>query len=286
MTSGSRRWRWIVVLVSICVILSACGSAGAAVRQPTSSTSDPPQSTQRGGKPVVFIDPGHGGIDSGTTGYTADGTLVEEKTAVLQIGLRVAQKLRAAGYTVVMTRTTDTDPCVVPSDLTADGTAMTPHGELQDIQCRINKANSSGAKALLSIHMNTFDDPTVGGTETFYDSTRSFGTQNLRLAQLVQQGVIGALHAQGYTTPDRGVADDTQLQVETINGQPSNYNHLDLLGPAMPGKLKPSQMPGVLCEVFFLSDPSEASAVTEPSVQDLIAGAFAQALETFLSSPK
>ncbi|HET9016758.1 MAG TPA: N-acetylmuramoyl-L-alanine amidase [Thermomicrobiaceae bacterium] len=276
----------------LCLLLASCGGSPATPAARAIGTPVRPLAVLNAAQAnlahsgVVYLDPGHGGVDTGTIGTAEDGTTVEEKTVVLQIALRVAQKLRSNGITVVMTRTTDADPCITPADLTGDGTALSPEGEVADLQCRINRANAAHAQALVSFHMNTFSDPSVGGTTTFYDSTRSFGAQNLRLATLIQQNVIGALHAQGYSTPDRGVVDDTQLQVETINGQPSSYNHLDLLGPTLPGKIDPpSAMPGALCEIFFLSDPAEATAATQPAVQDLLAGAFATAIEQFLANP-
>lgn len=224
-------------------------------------------------------------MDQGTAGYTESGDLVTERDMVLAIALRTAQRLRAEGITVVMTRTDRADPCLTPSDYTANGQALMAQGVLADLQCRIDKANTSGAKVMLSIHMNAYSDPSVGGTETYFDSSRPFAAQNQRFADLVQQDLLDALHGQGYITPDRGVTSDANLDAESMGTLPSSYNHLVLLGPAVPGKLRPSRMPAALCEVFFLTDPSEATAVTQPAVQDLIAGAFAQAIETFLSSP-
>lgn len=232
--------------------------------------------------PVVYLDPGHGGVDTGTQGYTSSGQVVYEKTVVLQIALRTAALLRQDGITVVMTRTTDKDPCAVPSDLTDDGTELTADGVLNDLQCRINKANAAHADVFLSIHMDAFQDPTIGGTETFYDPDRTFGAQNAKLAQMIQSDVLGQLHQAGYTTNDRGITNDTQLQAESMGAMPSSYDHLVVLGPGVPGLLTPTAMPGALCEVFFLSDPSEANAVVQPSVQNLVATGFALALEQFL----
>lgn len=50
------------------------------------------------------------------------------------------------------------------------------------------------------------------------------------------------------------------------------------------GLLTPTQMPDPLCEVFFLSDPSEANAVVQPSVQTLVATGCILAIEQFLVS--
>lgn len=233
-------------------------------------------------KGTVYLDPGHGGVDTGTTGVTNGGTEVDEKTVVLQISLRLADQLRADGLKVVMSRTTDADPCIKPSDLTPDGQSLSPSGVLDDLQCRIDKANASQAQVLLSLHMNAFSDPSVTGTETYYDSARPFAGQNQQLAQLVQQNLMNALHAQGYSTPDRGISADTQIDAEGVGTLPDSYNHLVMLGPAVPGQLVPSQMPGVLTEIFFLSNPTEATAVTQPGVQEIIAGALADAIESFL----
>ncbi len=232
---------------------------------------------------TVFLDPGHGGVDSGTSGYTSDGTLVDEKTVALQIALKVAAQLRADGLTVVMSRTSDDDPCIKQSDLSSDGQTLVVGGVLDDLQCRIDKANASNAQVLLSLHMNAYSDPSVSGTETFYDTTRTFSNKNQQLAQLVQQGLMNALHAQGYTTPDRGISADGDVGGESMGTLPDSYNHLVMLGPAVPGELTPTNMPGALSEIFFLSNPSEATAVTEPSVQNVIAGALTNAIETFLT---
>ncbi|MGA7672604.1 MAG: N-acetylmuramoyl-L-alanine amidase [Nitrolancea sp.] len=232
---------------------------------------------------TVFLDPGHGGVDSGTSGYTNDGTLVDEKTVVLQIALKVAAQLRADGLAVVMSRTTDDDPCINPSDLSADGQTIVVGGVLNDLQCRIDKANASNAKILLSLHMNAYSDPSVSGTETFYDTARPFSSKNQQFAQLVQQNLMNALHAQGYTTPNRGISADGDVGGESMGTLPDSYNHLVMLGPGVPGELTPSSMPGALSEIFFLSNPSEATAVTEPSVQNVIAGALTNAIETFLT---
>lgn len=241
-------------------------------------------SLRRGGTPpLVFLDPGHGGVDTGAVGTASDGTPVDEKTIALAIAQRTAAKLRAAGYRVVLARDDDTLPGLTPDDLTSDGQRLTAQGVLDDLQRRIDRANASGADLLLSIHLNALDDPSVRGAETYYDSARPFAADSLRFAQLVQDDLIAALRAKGYATPDRGVLDDTTLQADGVGPLGGSYNHLVMLGPAIPGKLRPSQMPGALNESLFLSNPDEASAATQPAMQDLIAGAFAKAVEDYFA---
>jgi len=252
----------------------------AAPRAPASPTVPP----ARPGQPTVFLDPGHGGVDTGTIGTTDDGTTVEEKDVALAIALRTAALLRQAGLRVVLSRTDDSLPGATSADYTADGTALTPDGVLADLQRRIDRANASGARVFLSIHLNGFGDPSVGGAETFYDSSRPFASQSDRFATLVQQTLVGALRANGYTTADRGVADDVDLDTENMGSLSATYGHLVVLGPGVPGRLRPTTMPGALSESLFLTNPPEATAALQPAMQDLIASSYARAIEEFLGA--
>jgi N-acetylmuramoyl-L-alanine amidase len=236
----------------------------------------------------VFLDPGHGGVDEGTSGTTEDGTRINEKATALAVAMRTAEILRADGISVALSRQDDSLPGLPASAYTADGTLLTPDGVLADLQRRIDTANASGASVMLSIHFNGYSDPSVGGSETFYDATRTFGTDNQRFATLVQNSVITSFHAHGYAVPDRGITDDTDLQAEAFGTLPSSYNHLVVLGPELPGRLRPSNMPGALSESLFLSNPAEATIISQPAVQDLLAQSYADAIEAFLkgqSSP-
>lgn len=95
----------------------------------------------RSGQPLVYIDPGHGGSDPG-----ASGNGIIEKHYVLDLGLRVKQKLEAKGIEVAITRTDDT------------------YVSLQD---RAIRSNNLGADAFVSIHANAAVS-TAYGIETFY----------------------------------------------------------------------------------------------------------------------
>lgn len=231
----------------------------------------------------VFLDPGHGGVDEGTSGTTTDGTRITEKATTLAVAQRTAAILRADGITVALSRQDDSLSALPASDYSADGTILTPDGVLADLQHRIDNANASGASVLLSIHFNGYTDPSVGGSETFYDSTRDFGGNNQHFATLIQGSVIRSFHDHGYNVPDRGITDDTQLQSDALGALPGSYNHLVMLGPGLPGRLRPSNMPGALSESLFLSNPSEATMISQPAMQDVLAHAYAEAIEAFLN---
>ena|GEM_PF-5345972 len=232
---------------------------------------------------LAFLDPGHGGVDTGTIGVAQDGTIVEEKVVTLAVAKLTAAMLQASGISVGLYRTDDSLPGSVPADYTADGSELTPNGVLADLQRRINRANASGAEVFLSIHFNTFADPSVAGAETFYDSSRSFAAKNQQFATLVQGNFITTLQGNGYDTPDRGILSDANLFTDSM-GTLGNYAHLVVLGPGVPGLLTPTQMPGALCEALFLSNPPEASAAIDPAFQGLIAKGFATAIQQYLAT--
>ncbi len=265
-------------------VLSAPQITGPSTGPPTPAPNSTvaPGAAPRALPTLVFLDPGHGGVDTGTIGTADDGTVVYEKNIALALALRTAEHLRQDGIGVVLSRTDDSLPGASPADFTSDGKALTPDGVLADLQRRIDRANASGARVLLSIHLNGFSDPSIGGAETFYDSARSFGDANKRFATMIQSSLISTLRAHGYDTPDRGVTDDQDLDIESLGSLVGSYNHLVLLGPAVPGRLRPSTMPGALSEPLFLSNPPEATAVLDPTFQDLIASSYAKAIEQFL----
>ncbi|MHB8610798.1 MAG: N-acetylmuramoyl-L-alanine amidase family protein [Candidatus Dormibacteraceae bacterium] len=226
---------------------------------------------------TVFIDAGHGGLDPGVVGGTR-GHQVLEKDVTLAVALRLSELLRVAGYRVVMARTQDTT-VIKLSDTDSELGSLTASAEHRDLAARAACANAAGAAALLSIHFDAFADPTVGGTETFYDAARVFADANRRLATDVQSALVAALG-----TSDRGVWTDDQLAAPTLTTSGSTYNHLIELGPLSAGWVDdPSQMAGALVEPLFLTKPSEAQTAADPAGQKLIAAALEAGVQKFLA---
>jgi len=288
----------LVILIVSCVPDRFAGSEAAAERSTATDQSPPPETPTQGSTPdpaspaatptrtrVVFLDPGHGGPDTGAGGTALDGTWVQEKDVTLAIALRTAELLREAGVEVVLSRTSDELPGLEPQDVLPDGEGLTAEGVLRDLQRRIDQANASGANLLLSIHLNGHVDPAATGTETYYDSTRPFSDESRRLADLIQRHVVAGLREAGYDALDRGVFNQTELEAPGLGVLP-DYSHLVMLGPAVPGKLRPSTMPGVLNEVLFLSNPTEATLAQQPEIQDRIARAYTDAILEFLADIK
>jgi len=234
--------------------------------------------TRVGSGQTVFIDPGHGGLDPGVVGRSGSHEVLE-KEAALAVATQLSTLLRADGYRVVMARTQDSTMLKLSAADSVLG-ALTGSAEHRDLAARAACANAAGAVALLSIHFNAFGDPSVGGTESFYDSARAFSSENRRLANYLQAALVAALG-----TADRGVWTDDQLAAPTLTSSGSTYGHLIELGPMAAGWVdNPSQMPGALVEPLFLSNPKEAGMAADPSGQRQIALALEAGLVKFLTA--
>lgn len=117
-------------------------------------------------KYTVVLDAGHGGVQSGCA---FDGVL--EKDITLAVTLLAAEKLRAEGVTVILTREDDTDVSL-------------------DRRCQI--ANDASADLFVSIHCNSYEDSSVSGFEGYYHN----GTKGKRLAEYI----LAAANALGVKT--------------------------------------------------------------------------------------
>ena len=234
------------------------------------------------GAVLVYLDPGHGGVDPGTSGTDIHERAIDEKTVALEIARQTAKRLENDGIGVALSRWDDSTPDAVDSDFTGDGGMFTPEGVLHDLQHRVDRANASGAHVLLSIHLNAFTDPSIGGSQTFYDAARPFADQSERFARLIQASVVSSLRSHGVNVVDRGIADDASLVGENFGSLGVTYPHLILLGPPIDGRLRASQMPGALSEPLYLSNPDEATAAGQPDVVAALANGYADAIEAYL----
>jgi N-acetylmuramoyl-L-alanine amidase len=231
---------------------------------------------------TVFLDAGHGGIDPGGTGTTESGAAVEESMVNLPIELDTMAILRAQGYRVVVSRTRNTSVTRL-SAADVSGGALTTQGAFADVTARDVCANMAHADILVGIYMDAGYEGNAGCV-TGYDADRPFSAENLRLAALLQDDVLGAMNARGWDIPNEGVLQDTGLGSATTAAGVA-YGHLLLLGPAEAGYFStPSEMPGALIEPLYLTDPFEASIAASAAGQQVIAGAIAKAVGQYFAS--
>jgi N-acetylmuramoyl-L-alanine amidase len=242
---------------------------------------------------TVFLDAGHGGIDPGGTGTTESGEALSESTLTLPVELDTMAILRAQGFTVVVSRTENTTVLRLKPDDESDG-ELSLLGAHDDEAARDVCANMAKATVLVGIYFDSSSSPLNAGSVTGYDPDRPFSSDNLRLANLVQKDVLGAMNAQGWGIPDGGVQSDAGLGSLAGNDSTGSslaekaaaYDHLLLLGPAEEGYFStPSQMPGALIEPLYLSDPFEGSIADSSSGQQVIAGGLARAIESYFAPP-
>lgn len=234
--------------------------------------------------PTVFVDPGHGGLDTGAIGSGPAATPVEEKGVDLAIGLHLLAILRSDGDTVVMSRVSDTLVGRMGPGDTVGTTLLSPAGLEADLRARVACADGSGAGVLVGVHLNAFADPSVGGAETVYGAGRSFTPLSQALAELVQQDVVDGLAGAGWAVASRGVVSDAGQGAAGLTPQARAYGHLLELGPARPGYFSdPTPMPGAIAEPLFVTNPAEAAVAADPRGAVVVARSLALAVQTWIA---
>lgn len=185
---------------------------------------------------TVIVDAGHGGSDCGAIGASG----IYEKDITLAVAKELQKQLIAEGATVLMTRTTDRD---VSRQKNASDSI-----ELAD---RVVVAERLEADVFVSIHLNAFTSPDVGGVETYYCAGSLSGE---RLAHAVQKNLMAQ-----FDLKDRGV-------------KTANFY-----------LLKNSSMPSILTELAFISNPREEQLLISPDAQALFAQAILTGLKQYFS---
>jgi N-acetylmuramoyl-L-alanine amidase len=238
---------------------------------------------------TVFLDAGHGGLDPGATGTTESGQTITEASLTLPVELDAMTLLRNDGFTVVVSRTTDSTVLRLGS-ADKSGKELTLLGSHDDEAARDVCANKAHADVLVGIYFDAGYSSSNAGAVTGYDTDRPFAADNLRLANLVQHDVLNAMNAQGWAIPDEGAQSDSTLgsvvptdsDVTGIAAEAENYDHLLLLGPASTGYFStPSLMPGVVVEPLFITDPFEADIADSKTGQEVMARGIAKAVTQY-----
>jgi len=237
---------------------------------PTPAPADSPTSSSPAapGKGTVFVDAGHGGKEIGASYRFPDGVQLVEKHLNLKVATRLAALLNEAGIGTVVSRTVDAQVNGT-RDLNNDGKINLT----DDLQARVDAANTAKADLLISVHFNGIDDPSKRGTQTFYSEGRQFTARNVALAQLVQAALMRNIQGAGYQTADRGATTDTR-----ILGAGSHYY---LLGPESPTIRRQSEMPGIIGEALFVTSPEDAGAIRQEKVLEGIARGYFEAVKSY-----
>jgi N-acetylmuramoyl-L-alanine amidase len=242
-------------------------------------------------RPVVVLDPGHGGEEVGAA-YNG----VVEKHSNLEMAARVQRLLQEQGIQVVLTRY-------------QDSRAAGPGGvgwtaEYLDRQGRIDIANAARGDVLVSIHSNGSVVPQLSGVEAWFDPTTYYGGNSQRLALLLKDQVIAELARIGYDAVDRGLQDSSchmvvdgvcssimvisertvmfREDVERQGGDPeaAGFKGADSL------YTRALAMPSALIELLFITNPSDAAMLSSEVGREAMArGVTFAILQYFAASP-
>jgi len=211
-------------------------------------------------RPLVVLDPGHGGSNTGAAGVVP-GT--HEKQLTLAMARKVEARLEARGIDVVLTRDGD---------------------RTMTLRQRTAIADRLGADLFVSLHANASPTRNRRGFETYV---------------LTPAGVdvdARALRAE-VATPRAGVDGDTAAVLDDVERGAAEWEAADLAEAIQhqlrrvrgadgdrgvkqnaPDVLLGATMPAVLVEIGFIDHPVEGRELFEPATQDAIAGAIADAI--------
>jgi N-acetylmuramoyl-L-alanine amidase len=220
----------------------------------------------------IVIDAGHGGVDSGAAGVS--GAL--EKEVTLGVARGCARELRKLGFEVIETRVSDV---------------------AVRLERRSGAANAQGAGVFVSIHANSAPREAVAGIETYYmdlssDEAASRLAERENRARSVAgdpssdsvETMIADLRMGAYAKQSRALARKVHRQL--VSGLREFYGGDRIsdrgVRTAPFWVLLDSQMPAVLIELGYLTNPAEERRLRTHGYQRQAAQAIATAIAEFV----
>jgi N-acetylmuramoyl-L-alanine amidase len=216
----------------------------------------------------IVIDPGHGGHDTGTIGPNR----LEEKDLVLDVGKRLGKLLEGRlGADVVFTRQDDT---FIP------------------LETRTAIANQEQADLFVSIHANSSSDPDARGVETYYlnftssaDALEVAARENAVSDKSIHelQDLVKKIALKEKIEESREFASDVQHSL---------HNGLAIKSPGIRDRgvkkapfivLIGANMPSILAEISFVSNPTDARRLQTPEYRQRIAESLYRGIAKYAS---
>jgi N-acetylmuramoyl-L-alanine amidase len=222
---------------------------------------------------IVALDPGHGGEDPGATGPSG----LREKDVVLALALQLRDRLNAVpGMRVMMTR---------------DADFFVPLHE------RVRKARRVQADLFVSLHADAFFKPEARGASVFALSTRGASSAAARwMAErenLADQ--VGGVNVAKGNDPQllqamlemstaAQIKDSLKLGREVLS-------RIGQVGPLHRGEveqaafavLKAPEIPSILVESAFISNPQEEDKLRDPAYRTLLVEALGSAIQRYFA---
>jgi len=221
---------------------------------------------------TIAIDPGHGGEDPGAIGALGS----KEKNVVLSIAKRLKEKIEGEAY--------------MRPYLTRDGDYFVP------LHVRVQKARRVEADLFISIHADAFIEPRAKGASVFALSQMGASSSMARWMANKENAsdLIGGINIK---TQDRQVANllldmSTTAQIkDSLQVGNSVLKQIGGFAPLHKGKveqasfavLKAPDIPSILVETAFISNPQEEARLNDDGYQDRIAEAILRGIKEYFS---
>jgi N-acetylmuramoyl-L-alanine amidase len=215
----------------------------------------------------ICLDAGHGGHDPGAIGR--GGT--QEKDITLAVVLKLEKLIRTElGADVVMTRDTDV---FIPLE---ERTAI---------------ANASGADLFLSVHINSARNRTGRGLETYYLSfAKSAAAEELA----ARENAISQATMKDLNNLVKAIATNSKIDESRDFAGIIQKSHIETLSPSFRGVLDRgvhtapfyvligANMPSILTEVGFISNPEEEQWLKSDEYQEKLAESLLEGVRSYL----
>ncbi len=232
----------------------------------------PPAARNRSTAPVVMLDPGHGGKDPGAIGVS--GTY--EKHIALATAQELRRQLEAGGrYRVELTRQRDV---FVP------------------LEERVGRAQARGAALFVSMHADAVGDHSVRGASVYTLATTASDQQTAALARRENSADrFGGPRFQG-APPEIAQILASLVRQETRQGSARmartvvSQLHPDIVLLENPSRhagfvvLKAADIPSVLVEMGFMSNPQDEAALRKPAHRVQVARAMKRAVDGYFAA--
>jgi N-acetylmuramoyl-L-alanine amidase len=271
--SGSSPYRFVIDLAEVAA--DKFKRVAAVPAQPTRLIPfvrpAPPAETKSEGQRVVVLDPGHGGIDPGTIGRR--GTF--EKTLTLAIAKETRRALEATGrYRVFLTREDDV---------------------FVRLKVRVEFARQQDADLFISLHADSLSDRTVRGASVYTLSEKASDREAHALAQRENKAdLIAGVDLDNEPDEVATILIDLARR-ETMNLSATFATHVlpefDRAGKTLRkghrfagfAVLKAHDVPSVLIELGYLSNPADERQLTTPDFQKLVGRSIQKAVDSYFS---
>jgi N-acetylmuramoyl-L-alanine amidase len=224
-------------------------------------------------RPLIVIDPGHGGIDSGTK----SGSGQDEKDVVLAFGLMLRDKLLKSGkYRVTMTRSDDT---FIPLDE------------------RVRFARARKAALFISIHADSIprSEGQAEGASIYTLSAHASDAEAARLAEVENKSdVIAGVDLSAEPNDVANILIDlAQRETKVFSLQfagdlvgelkPTTRLHLHPVKSAGFIVLKAPDVPSVLVELGYMSTKDDLVNLMSPTWRSRTADSMVHAVDSFFA---